>query len=455
MQTDGKKRLGRFIKKGSSILDKVSLNDFSFDDISNVKTILPDNTRKSVIHAPYHETEDLQSAVKPFRKIEQDLLPPHLKRPVITPLDFSKDWEKEHRARHNRSHFGDDDEFDYEDAMAHARAARESARRGPSGESLDDHVAANPMDTSSSGETGPEGEINRYSASNLDQREITKTPDAAAKTAETGSLRSFPSQLPNNGLNWGAIDIAGKALAELAHKAGTDLSSQAHMAGESAPPGPDASEFIPIDSTSRDPNASHAPQDPELASSLAYKARVAEKSIDQEEVKQLIEEQKAQGYRDGFRIGEEKAELQVRAASREMFEKIEGLIHDFQGLQKAMMDNVQENFFIVCQALAESLLKREFTIHPDAFNTVMEKAITEAIEPGKVKIRVHPDTFDRIIAFGKSPLLDSIVKDADVAPGDFKLESQMSVVDVNIGKLVAQLLSQADLNLFAEEEKAG
>jgi hypothetical protein len=69
MQTDGKKRLGRFIKRGSSILEKVSLNEFSFDDISNVKTILPDNTRKTVIHAPYHETNDLESAVKPFRKI--------------------------------------------------------------------------------------------------------------------------------------------------------------------------------------------------------------------------------------------------------------------------------------------------------------------------------------------------------------------------------------------------
>jgi len=197
------------------------------------------------------------------------------------------------------------------------------------------------------------------------------------------------------------------------------------------------------------------PQDPELASALTYKARVAERAIDQEELKHHIEEQKAQGYRDGFRIGEEKAELQVRAASKEMFEKIEGLIQEFQGLQKAMMDNVQENFFIVCQALAESLLKREFTIHPDAFNAVMEKAITEAIEPGKVKIRVHPDTYDRIISLGKNPLLESIIKDGDVAPGDFKLESQMSVVDVNIGKLVAQLLSQADLNLFAEEEKAG
>lgn len=449
MQTDGKKKLGRFIKKGSSILNKVSLNDFSFDDISSVNTILPDNTKKSVIHAPYHESEDLETAVRPFRRMDQDLLAPHQKRPVITPLDFSKDWENEHRSRNNRSHFSDDDEFDYEDAMASARAARQKPSQASSGHPIDRRSAPEIPQSRGQGKADPSAE------DGLAQHDLAARTDATHEVADANSLRQFPSQLPNNGLNWGAIDVAGKALAELAHKAGTDLPSQAQSTSEDRAQSQEASEFIPIDSGPRESAAPDTPKDPELASSLAYRARVAEKSIDQEDLKQQIEEQKAQGYRDGFRIGEEKAELQVRAVSKEMFEKIEDLISDFQGLQKAMMENVQENFFIVCQALAESLLKREFTIHPDAFNTVMEKAITEAIEPGKVKIRVHPDTYDRLVAFGKTSLLESILKDQDVAPGDFKLESQMSVVDVNIGKLVAQLLSQADLNLFAEEEKAG
>lgn len=449
MQTDGKKKLGRFIKGGSSILDKVSLHDFSFDDISNVKTILPDNTRKSVIHAPYHETEDLDSAIKPFKRIEQELLPAHMKRPVITPLDFSKDWERDNRARQNRNQLLDEDEFDYEDAMAHARAARENSKHsGLSNEGIT-HLERDKTNISSVENSHDKVPLE----SGLKGSSIHSS--VSSESSEQSSVRQFPSQLPNNGLNWGAIDIAGKALAELAQKAGTVIPDQDQSIRDAPMHSPSTEDFIPIASAPKDAPVELGPQDPELASSMAYKARVAEKNIDQEELKQLIEEQKAQGYRDGFRIGEEKAELQIRAASKEMFEKIESLIEDFQGLQKSMMDNVQENFFIVCQALAESLLKREFTIHPDAFNTVMEKAITEAIEPGKVKIRVHPDTYDRIIAFGKTSLLDSIVKDADVAPGDFKLESQMSVVDVNIGKLVAQLLSQADLNLFAEEEKAG
>jgi flagellar biosynthesis/type III secretory pathway protein FliH len=449
MQTDGKKKLGRFIKGGSSILDKVSLHDFSFDDISNVKTILPDNTRKSVIHAPYHETEDLDSAIKPFKRIEQELMPAHMKRPVITPLDFSKDWERDNRARQNRNQLLDEDEFDYEDAMAHARAARENSKH--SGLSAEESMALEKGRTNIS---SVENSHNKSPSESAPKGPLIQSV-VSSDAAEQNPLRQFPSQLPNNGLNWGAIDFAGKALAELAQKAGTVIPEQDQSMNEAPTHSPVTEDFIPIASAPKDGLAAPGPQDPELATSMAYKARVAEKNIDQEELKLLVEEQKAQGYRDGFRIGEEKAELQIRAASKDMFEKIESLIEDFQGLQKAMMDNVQENFFIVCQALAESLLKREFTIHPDAFNAVMEKAITEAIEPGNVKIRVHPDTYDRIIAFGKTSLLDSIVKDADVAPGDFKLESQMSVVDVNIGKLVAQLLSQADLNLFAEEEKAG
>lgn len=441
--SDGKKRNGRFIKNGSSIFEKVSLQDFSFDDISEQKTITPDNTKKNVIHAPYHEPEELESAVQPFRSIQQDLMPANLKRPILIPLDLSRDWERDRLSRRNRGTGNDDDEdFDYEDAMAQARATREASKKAglqpPSSLSTQASVHEEAMELDDDEETRP-------SSTSSDFPGETTTLDPA-------ELRPFPSQMARAGLNWGSIDVASKAINDLGHKVTADMSSQLKITPDTAKAPVSASEFIPAIAEGF---SGGEPQDPEYAASQAYKSRVAEKQIDHEELRRAVEEEKAGGYRDGFRIGEEKAELQVRAASKEMLGKLEGLISEFGTLQKTMMDSVQENFFIVCQALAESLLKREFTIHPDAFNAVMERAITEAIEPGKVKVRVHPDTFERISSLGKSPFIESLVKDAEVAPGDFKLESHMSVVDVNIGKLVAQLLSQADLSLFDEQEKAG
>ena len=448
MQQEGRKRLGRFIKQGSSILDKVSLNDFSFDDVSNLPTILPDNTRKSVIHAPYHEPSELSEAVRPFKNIQQDLIPKHQRRPVMTPLDFSQDWERARRVRRDKDGVQDEEEFDYENAMAHARAARESAKK------INPSQATSPQSASNEESSKQIPHIGIDTPDMLNPLHILRKDEAIARESDSDkNTPQFPSQVENKGLNWGSMDIAGKAINDLGHKTQTDFSSPLKVAVDALKKKSETTEdFIP-QSGQFDPT--QGLHDPELAAAEEYKNRLHEKQINQDELKSLIEEEKAQGYRDGYRLGEEKAEIQVRSASKEMFEKVESLIQEFGNLQKSMMENVQENFFIVCQALAESLLKREFTIHPEAFNAVMERAITEAIEPGKVKVRVHPETYDRLVSIGKNQLIDALIKDPDVAQGDFKLESQMSVVDVNIGKLVAQLLSQADLNLFDELEKAG
>lgn len=448
MQQDGRKRRGRFIKQGSSILDKISLNEFSFDDISNLPTILPDNTRKSVIHAPYHEPSELSEAVRPFKNIQQDLIPQHQRRPVMTPLDFSKDWERARRMRRNKDETQDEEEFDYENAMAHAKAVRDSAKKSNLSQSTSSKTSSEEDSISPNQHMGIDAHNTQNPLHILRKNEgIEGDSELAENTPQ------FPSQVENKGLNWGSMDIAGKAINDLGHKTQTEFSSPLKVAVDTFKKKSDMTEeFIPQSGQS---DQIHGLHDPELAAAEEYKNRVHDKQIDQEELKNLIEEEKAHGYRDGYRLGEEKAEIQVRAASKEMFEKVESLIQDFGNLQKSMMENVQENFFIVCQALAESLLKREFTIHPEAFNAVMERAITEAIEPGKVKVRVHPDTYDRLVSIGKNQLIDTLIKDPDVAQGDFKLESQMSVVDVNIGKLVAQLLSQADLNLFDALEQAG
>jgi flagellar biosynthesis/type III secretory pathway protein FliH len=105
--------------------------------------------------------------------------------------------------------------------------------------------------------------------------------------------------------------------------------------------------------------------------------------------------------------------------------------------------------------MAEALVKREFSIHPETFVAVLRRAIAEAVEPGKFKIRVNPETYERVASLGQSDILESLVRDNEIATGDFKIESQLSVVDVSVTKMIAELLQQADLNLFQTEKKVG
>ena len=150
----------------------------------------------------------------------------------------------------------------------------------------------------------------------------------------------------------------------------------------------------------------------------------------------------------------EKGELQVRQNATMVFGKVKELIQEFSTLKHAILDNVQQNFYELSQAMAEALLKREFSIRPEAFVQVLRRAISEAVEPGKFKIRVNPEFFDKIAALGDQEIKEALVKDGEIPVGDFKIESQLSVVDVNVGKMIADLLAQADLELFSEEEKA-
>ena len=51
MNFDGPKKLGRFIKKGAKVLEKISLVEFNFEEINTTNVIHKDNATRSIIHA--------------------------------------------------------------------------------------------------------------------------------------------------------------------------------------------------------------------------------------------------------------------------------------------------------------------------------------------------------------------------------------------------------------------
>jgi flagellar biosynthesis/type III secretory pathway protein FliH len=458
MMFDGPKKVGRFIKKGSKVLGKVALTEFSFQEICAAPVVSHDNQSRSIIHSKFHEPVHLEKNVQAPEKFDADLQNENQRRPLLRPLDFTRDWERDKKLRKSRhARLGDEDEIDYEMDQ-------------DEDEDGDGFQAGVVPAVAASGDAK-----SAASAAAGEPKQAPKTNINADANAKPGDPAGNPNQ--QEGPRYDSMDIVGKAIKNLMHhdEAGTPeqpLSAgnvkagvakapapQAPVAAAATPvaqsTAPQADAFIPA--TTQGTAGQQATHDPEAEAAKLYQQRLAEQKLIEERAAAAIEEAKAKGYRDGFVLGEEKAELQARQKSAAVFGKVGELIHEFAGLKTEILNNVQENFYELCQAMAEALLKREFSIKPETFATVLRRAVSDAVEPGEFKIRVHPEMFDRISALGDAALTKTLVKDAEVAVGDFKIESDLSVVDGQVGKLIKDLLEQADLNIFDVDDakKAG
>jgi flagellar assembly protein FliH len=428
MLKDGPKKSGRFIKKDSSVLKKVSLESFDFAEISSTPAIEQDNSRRTIVHSKYHSDEEL-SIVKAPRKFEDDLMHPDNRRPIIFPVDFTNDWEREKKLRKDRSLRQDeDDDFSYSESY---EAAEES------GYDLTERQPEPPADkATASNRNNPEEE----------ESEITRlhTPlKIAGPQIRDFSKDSVDDKLGSH-LSMGAVPQGSQAPLNLEEA----LSPRPQVPTQAPAP---AAEFIPNSSQ----QAAEHVTDPEQDAAEAYKQRIAQEKVDQEKIQALYEEAKARGFQDGFRAGEEKGELQVRQNASALFQKVQSLVESFMDLKSTVLNNVQENFYTISQAVAEALLKREFSIRPDAFAAIVRQAIADAVAPNEFKIKVNPAMAERLKKISDKDFLRHIVKDASVDDGDFKIESELSVIDVNMTKLVSDLIEQADINIFDDAEKAG
>jgi flagellar biosynthesis/type III secretory pathway protein FliH len=417
---DGPKRQGRFIKKGSTVAKNIALQEFPFAEINTLPTLAHDNSSRSIIHSSYHETVAIDVATKYPDKFDDDLANSREQRPVLVPLDFTADWERTKTMRRDRiKNNDDDDDFDYEAAI---RAARLKAEDGP------DPIAETPPPAG--------GEAPRAPAP-------AKAPEVAASAAEADDAVA-------------AMQAAGFRFSKASSEESEPAPVQQAAPQRPLPPPQRPAEPSPAaaDELISALNDQPSPFIPMAASEAdvaeEYRRRLAQKEQDEKERVKLEEEAKARGYREGFRIGEEKGATFARQNAGALFGKVSELIDELGNLRKLILDNVQDNFYEICQAMAEALFKREFTIHPETFAAVIKRAIEEAVEPGKIKVRVHPEMFERISALGVKDLEPVLVKDPSIEPSDFRVESEQAVVDASLSKIVADFLTQADLALVEE-----
>lgn len=416
--TDGERRAGRYIKgKNAKLIDNLALYKFSFEEICESPIAHRDNPGSNIIRAKLHEREDIDEVVLEPEGMNKDLRDEESKVPILQPVDFTSEW-KRHRARNvgRPVRINDEDEldFDYDEEEALAPAATKKA--GPTSE------------TNAANDNAPNGSDKTS--------DILSEIRSSAGTPEEVQLKNFQAQKKT-------IDAVGKAIQNINHantlidqEDDLALSVLQGQASAAAAPAPIAAPQA----------AAPAPRQPEFVPMAPV--------IDQKVVQSHYDAATERGYQDGFKVGEEKATLQLQSSVAPILSNVGSIVAELEHVKKTILDNVQQNFYEITQAIAETLIRREINMSPQAFAAVVRQAISDAVPDDKIVIAVHPTTAESLGRLEIPDLMAKVVKDENVKPGDFRIDSSLSVVDGNISKLIANLIEQADLQLFEKTDKA-
>ncbi len=448
---DGEKKVGRFIRGDDArLLRNIVVLPFSFDEIREAPIAYADNASGNVIRHNLHDESQLDRAVRPHETFDADLRRPEHRRPLLQPLDFTEDWERQ-RARASAKRdprYEEDDEFDIERELREKKARRAFLRgEADSEDAPKESPTASHSNSAKEVSTAGLGSLvknaNAAKPTDLFQKQAMSMEEVGRQIQKLASSDMLEDPAPT------ITRTATSATTLQQPSSASEMQSDHHQSADSTS---ENREFIamPVHETVSDRGT-------EVAAVDEYRRRLQIQEENKQILDEIAEESRAHGYADGYRHGEEKAALQTREQGRKVLGNLSDLVGELEGLKKSVLKNVEENFYEICQALAESLFRREFQINPEAFAEVMQRAIDEAVEDDKVKIRVHPESYKNLIALDDGNLKDKLVADDSVPVGDFKVESSLSMVDGNIGQLIKNLLEQLNLSLFedAAKDRAG
>jgi len=404
----GVTKSGKFIRKNDPILDIIKISPFNLQEISVHKTAIPDNASNTIIHKRLHSPEVFEHAIKESSLEKIRFEPEGGRRPVLVPLDFTKDWEvMKKRITKRQSKFDeDDDDLEIYEAMQSSRTT-EPKRKGKEEKTSEQETPQKKTDAKP--ETNAEHQENKPK----------ETPETINETVlsinkEKEALDSIARSLPGEDQNPLGSGIAPEQSPEAVVTTDTDKQPEAPNPQENEAPDP---------STPKVPEAETPPTETE---------------------KEAYDKGFQSGLADGFK--------EVQKDYDEKSKIIGSMMAELEGLKKNILHNAQNNFQKICESMMEAILKKEYKANPETFANVIKRAIDETVDDDEFKIRVHPEQIKTLETFFEGEIASHIVSDENIPLGDFKIESNHKVIDGKTSKLIEDLLNQADLNIFDKGE---
>lgn len=411
----GIKRNGRFIKKDSSTLKNIRVSNFDFAEICEADVIYPDNANLNIIHSKLHIPEELD--VIRNSPIDINLSDSKVHLPVMTLRDFTKDWIDHKIKMKNRKNKMSDDDEDIESIFSEKQLEQTN---------VDDEVSMMMRNSSSMGNINQSFDTAKSNDIKPQNFALTNDEDNITETNQN-------------------FDLDANEPVDLNQQVEEDIEQENLLAsGEASSPTED--NFYPISTSNFDKNSiTNVEQN-------AINEYHQQKEIDAIDVEAIKEEAKAIGYEEGFRSGEERAIIESKQKNQEMFSKVGELMNEFENLKKGIFENVQDNFHEIAQAMCEAIIERSINLDPSIFADIISRAINESVEDESFKVIVNPETEKLLKNLKIQSLENKIFSSSNIEKGNFKIETNLGSVSSGIKKIITDLLNQANIDLFDNDQ---
>ena len=420
---------GRFIKNTHPNAKRINIEQFNLAEICTADITYTDNQNSTIIHQKLHDKEELESKIKTPQRIDQKFQIDNL-RPVIKPLDFTSDWSKQRTyLSRNKTSLEEDDEENPEFVNL-AREIREESQLSFYSDEKDDPKEArhSPLIISSNKDNKKDSSSDSGEESISDDEEVSQDDE---KLHEELFANQGDQESESDHHTFQESAITDDRAVNIEKATNEQFKEEFTGFPDSEKSNPDDG-FIPMS-----------------ADNLSAPTR------SQEDIDEAYENAKAAGYQDGYMQGEEKGTIQSKENLKALSEGLQEMVKELESLKANVLHNAQENFQIICQTMIESILNHHFKANPDALLTVIKKAMDESVKNDSFTILVSKQVIDQLKESIDPGLKDKIKASDDLEGFNFKIESNLTVIDGNINQIVTDLLEQADLNLFTEEERAG
>lgn len=354
MLTEGMPRKGRYIRKDSSTFNRVTVEEYSFENVCESKVFYPDNPRSNIIFHQLHEPETLAEEISKTDVLSQDLQDVNQWLPVLRPKDFTAGW----------------------------RAAKDKRQSIESLEEEEENSIEFQSDI-----------VLKENASDSDVGEKTDNSEVSAEAAPLveETLSSFK------------FKEAEEPVSVIVAPAATE---------ESVLPDP-------------------------VAPSV--------QAISEEDREALIQ----QGVEEGLRIAAEK----FGADQATSLDSLNAICKEVFQSKKDLFHHMQENFVHLASSLAESLVGKELSVHPEKLAPLIHQAIEASIHDETFTICVSPEVYEKLQSVEGFQYKTCLVAKEGFSAGQFRVESATTTLESDIRKIVSELIAHSDIHILDSIEK--
>lgn len=457
------KKIGKFISKKSKLISKVSIIDFSFSEISVTPATSPDNLHGNIIHARYHDEQEISLTARTPEKFNEELISKDMQAPPMVPVDFTESWlqQKLSRKKKASSVFENEEEviaeinqkfsdiIGEEIAPSAGKSKGENAPNESSEQDLTDYEES-PHESQSFSIDSEVSYSKPLNQNELPSIEVSKdVRSSETKELSKSEKDSFLSQDAS-------MDYLSKQISNFnGHASSKNTPSGNSTNGPDKSMTSNSSDFIPMDTD--DQGGLNEVDKKSIETYLSQKEledirqKAYDKALENIDIDAAVAESKSLGYEQGFAQGEAKASLGARAETERAMEKIGLLVEEFEQLKFNILENVQENFMELTQAVCEAVLDRTISLDPKKFSDLIKTAINQTIETDKFKIKVSESKYEQLKHMELGDLTGKFSIDHELADDQFKVDSDLTSVSSSVKQIILELLEKADLNLFEDE----